>query len=249
MLDGMMSGETGVEDVSDSNATGAPPTGVRKSVASSTPVPVGETEREPTRLQKTVDPKRARDGKFQKALAVANGEKADDTEKKPAAKTDDGKTEPTKPEVAKTDAELRREKLQGQIAEQRARNEERKTRSASDQSSRQMAQREAELARREAHVAAELEKWNGVKADPVKGFQAMGLDVGQAFTQLAEAARTASTPEAKIDALQALIAAQNQQFEQFRGELQEREAKVQAAVQVAATAAAQRVLAEGEGAL
>ncbi len=205
---------TSVEAASEPNATGAPPTGARKTVAASTPVPV-DGEKDPARVSKTINPKRNAEGKFQKAMAHVEG--ALETLGKPAPDAEKA------PETPKTDAELRREKLAAQLDDLRGRNAERKARTSRDATAQQLAAREAELERERARLAGEAAKWEAVDKDPIAGLQAMGRDVGEHFMKLSEAAKNANTPEAKIAALEALLHAQGDGFKKFQQQLAERE--------------------------
>lgn len=216
---GTQMGETDAEVVTDKKDPAAPPTGSRKSVTTSSPVP--QTS-EPARKSQTIVTKRGAGGKFERAVQIADGEEL----------TRATKPEPVKAEApTRTDAELRREKLEAQLANLREKNAERKTKSTHDQTAKQLADEKAELARERAAVAAEKAKWDAVEKNPVEGLRAMGRDVGEHFTQLAEAARTASSPEAKIAALQALITAQDEKFNRFQASLTEREQAAQRATQ------------------
>lgn len=238
----MIDAGNGVDTATEPKTTGAPPTGVRNSAAVSTPVPVDEGHKDPPRRQQTLNTKRGANGKFEKALEHIAGA-VETVEGKPAIapKVDDAK----KPEVAKTDAELRREKLNAQLADLRAKSEERKAKTARDTTAAQLEQRKAELEKESARVAAESAKWAAVEKDPVAGLKAMGRDVGEHFMKLSEAARTANTPEAKIVALEAMVRAQSEGFQTFQQQLAERDKAAQDAATERAQAA-ERSTAEAE---
>lgn len=146
---------------------------------------------------------KGRDGKgrFQRALAMLEGK---DGTVEPAAEGEAAEAPaegaPSKePEAPKSPAELRREKLALQIQTLREKNEARRAQQQADgraRAAQEQAQRDAQF------IAEQRRRWEAVGNDPVKAFQEMGLDVGETFLRLSEAARTASTPEAKIAAVE-----------------------------------------------
>ena len=118
----------------------------------------------------------------------------------------------------KTRAEKAREQLTKLRADRAAKAKASAAKNEAEQYGSRLASERARIDAERTQTAAERARWEAARRNPIAGFAELGLDPSQAFLELAEAAKKANTPEARIEAVEALLAQRDREFAEFKAQ-------------------------------